>query len=146
VQKKQLYADPEKLVSAGVLAVPRPRSLPRFFFSSLAHGYDPNEKEMGMPITLKGQVAVALRNIDIALRQTDSGPAAITRLTIFIKDQGQDNAYAAATEAAEAIQEFFSFARPGNMILPAQSIVFVNRLPYDYLGQLVGIEATAIID
>ena len=146
MHKQQLYADTDCLVSAGVLAVPRTGATPTFFFSTLTSGYDFRRGDDSITPSLQEQTEIALKNIDAALKQANGGPSAIVRLTMFVKDAPDTDALTATTVVAEAIQRFFSFGRPGNMILPAQSIIFVSRLPYDHLGQLVGIEATAIID
>lgn len=146
MHKQQLYADKDGLISAGVLAVPRTGSTPKFFFSTLTSGYDFRAEDDSMAHDLHGQMQIALKNIDKALKQAESGPNAIVRLTVFVKDRSDADPTDVTTDVAEVIQAFFSFARPGNMVLPAQSVVFVSRLPYDRLGQLVGIEATAIVD
>ncbi len=146
MHKQQLYADTDGLISAGILAVPRTETAPKFFFSQLTHGYDLRMEANATASDLETQTGIALQNIDAALKQAEGGLHNIVRLSVFIKDAVDIDSYAVVTTVTEAIQKFFSFARPGNMILPAQSIVFVNRLPYDHLGQLIGIEATAVID
>lgn len=144
--KQQICADMAGIVSAGILAVPRTGTAPKFFFSSLMDGYDFNAENEAISPDLQEQTEIALKKIDMALKQAGGGPSNIVRLTVFVKDGANADAFAKVTTVAETIQRFFCFERPGNMILPAQSIIFVSRLPYDHLGQLIGIEVTAIID
>jgi|GEM_PF-3500701 len=144
--KQQLYADTDNLVSAGVVAIPHQKKAPKIFYSQLTPGYNLRMETGVMADDLEKQTDIALQNIDAALKQANGGLHNIVRLSVFIKDDPNADSYAVVTTVTEVIQKFFSFARPGNMILPAQSIVFVSRLPYDSWGQLIGIEATALIE
>lgn len=146
MHKQQIYADAGNIVSAGILAISRTGTPPKFFFSSLTHGYDFNAEDDAISPDLQEQTEIALQKIDAAIKQAGGGLSSIVRLSVFIKEDADTDAFAKVTTVTEAIQRFFCFERPGNVILPAQSIAFVSRLPYDHLGQLVGIEATAIID
>ncbi len=146
MHKQQIYADPTGLISAGILAVPRTGTAPKFFFSALTDGYDYNTEDSEMSPDLQKQTEIALKKIDTALTQSGGGLSHIVRLTVFVKDDTDADAFAKVVTATETIQRFFCFERPGNVTLPAQSVIFVSRLPYDHLGQLIGIEATAMID
>ena len=146
MHKQQLYADMTHIVSAGILAIPRTDAAPKFFFSALIDGYDFNVEDDAMPTGVREQTEIALKKIDAALAQAGGGPSNVARLTVFVKDSPTIDALTITVTITEAIQAFFCFERPGNVTLPAQSVIFVSRLPYDHLGQLIGIEATAIID
>ncbi len=141
MKKTDVYADVAQTISAGIVV--QSVNLPTMFFSHLTPGHDFDSGYEAIQGDLAEQTKETLVQINKALRQANGGPGGITRLVIYLKDR--PDALRATKIVTEAVADWFSFERPGNVVLPARSVVFVCRLPYDHLGQLVGIEATAIV-
>lgn len=133
--------------SGGVVVTTGQQGVFKLFFSHQIAGFDFKRDGEKIEGDLQSQTAQSLRTVKDCLDQVGGGIGQIVKMTIFVKDPGlAADVWPATEDICGAIQKFFCFERPGNMILPAQGIVFVSRLPFDHLGQLVGIEAMAIVN